>query len=277
MRTFNISAEELRRLYWDERKSARQIGEMFGFCQVTVLKKMWKFGIPRRTDSEALSGDLNPMFGVHRCGKDHPMYGRHQTEESKNKNRRWHLGKRLSEETKAKISKALKGRKFSAEHKRAVVEAITRWNKENPAVGERNPFYGKHHSLETRKLLSEQAKKRWRNPDYRNSIVRKIMKAWHVKPNKKEKFLINLINEHDLPFRYVGDGQFILGGRCPDFLNYNGKKQLIELFGDYFHRDDDPQERIDFFRQYGFETLVIWEHKLDNPSEVVVKIKAMME
>jgi len=275
MRPFDISAYELKRLYWDERKSARQIGEMFGFCQVTVLKKMWKFGIPRRTDSEALSGDLNPMFGVHRRGKDHPWYGRHHREESKNKNRRSHLGKQLSKETKAKISKALKGRKLSAEHKKAFAESFKRWVKENPLIGEHTPFYGKHHSPNTRKLLSEQAKKRWKNSDYRNIMVRKIMKAWRMKPNKKEKFLINLIDEHGLPFKYVGDGQFILGGKCPDFLNCNGKRQLIELFGDYFHRNDDPKERIDFFKQCGFQTLVIWEHELNDSSQVIAKIKSL--
>lgn len=43
-------------------------------------------------------------------GKLHPMYGKHHTEEAKNKNRLAHLGKKLSVETKRKISQSNKGK-----------------------------------------------------------------------------------------------------------------------------------------------------------------------
>ncbi len=76
------------------------------------------------------------------------------------------------------------------------------------------------------------------------------------------------MQELSLPYRYVGNGQFILGGKCPDFLNFNGQKKLIELFGDYWHKGENPQGRIDYFKQYGFDTLVIWEHELTEPSKL---------
>jgi len=87
-------------------------------------------------------------------------------------------------------------------------------------------------------------------------------------PNKKEILLNNLLQELSLPYRYVGNGQFILGGKCPDFLNVNGQKKLIELFGDYWHKGENPQVRIDYFKQYGFDTLVIWECELTEPSKL---------
>lgn len=40
-----------------------------------------------------MSGESHPMYGVHRCGESAPMYGKHHSEESKAKNRESHLGK----------------------------------------------------------------------------------------------------------------------------------------------------------------------------------------
>jgi hypothetical protein len=40
------------------------------------------------------------------------------------------------------------------------------------------------------------------------------------------------------------------------------------LFGDYWHRNDNPQNRIDIFKPYGYSTLVIWEHELNNVEEL---------
>lgn len=56
-------------------------------------------------------------------------------------------------------------------------------------------------------------------------------------------------------------------------MNINGKKQFIELYGDYWHKGQDPQERIDFFRQYGFNTLIIWESELGEPEKVLARLK----
>lgn len=68
----------------------------------------------------------------------------------------------------------------------------------------------------------------------------------------------------------------MLGNLTPDFMNVNGEKQLIELYGDYWHRDDDPQERINIFRGFGFSTLVIWERELRDEPAVVERLKAFI-
>lgn len=73
------------------------------------------------------SGDKNPMFGVKRTGEDNPMYGTH-----------------LSEETKKKISNALSGennpnygKKFSDDTKLKMRNA-----KIGKYDGDKNPMYG---------------------------------------------------------------------------------------------------------------------------------------
>ncbi len=99
------------------------------------------------------------------------------------------------------------------------------------------------------------------------------MNACYKEPNELEQRLISILNRV-LPdeYRYAGDGSFILGGKCPDFVDKQGKKKLIELYGSHWHQDDDPQNRIAFFKQFGFDTLVIWEHELRNEDSLGKRI-----
>ena len=46
----------------------------------------------KQKQSERMSGENNPMFGVHGYGQDHPMFGKHMTEESKRKSSESHKG-----------------------------------------------------------------------------------------------------------------------------------------------------------------------------------------
>lgn len=115
---------------------------------------------------------------------------------------------------------------------------------------------------------SERMKRQWQDPAFRDKRIAAVMKGSHKKPNRAELYLDVLLQELLLgEYKYVGDGQFILGGKCPDWMNVNGQKKLIELFGDYWHQGENPQERIDHYKQYGFDTLVIWEHELKELSK----------
>ncbi|HDZ15647.1 hypothetical protein LCGC14_0570260 [marine sediment metagenome] len=86
-----------------------------------------------------------------------------------------------------------------------------------------------------------------------------------LKPNKLELKFEDFLNElFPNEYKYVGDFDTFIGGKCPDFMNVNGQKKLIEVYGDYWHRNDDPQDRIDHFKKYGFDCLVIWESEYQN-------------
>jgi len=93
------------------------------------------------------------------------------------------------------------------------------------------------------------------------------------KPNKPEQKLMDLINKNNLPFKYTGDGSFWINHRNPDFVNCDGKKQIIELFGDYFHSIWDIADRTYHYGKYGFRTLVIWGSELKEPDKVLKKVK----
>jgi len=93
------------------------------------------------------------------------------------------------------------------------------------------------------------------------------------KPNKSELKLKKIIEQHKLPYRYTGDGSVWIGGKNPDFFNVNGQKQLIELFGEPWHPVSDVTEKINHYKKYGFECLIIWHNELKNEEELVKKLK----
>ena len=123
---------------------------------------------------------------------------------------------------------------------------------------------------------------KWQEPEYREQMLAKLKvtreraredeefcarwfrainwSARHVRgegPNKLERDLAELVRRFG--FEFIGDGRKFIAGKNPDFWNGNGK--VIELYGDYWHRGQDPQERIDLFKAHGFETLVVWERE----------------
>ena len=57
-----------------------------------------------------------------------------------------------------------------------------------------------------------------------------------------------------------------------DFKN----KSIIELYGDYWHNRPESlkrdKNRIKIFKSYGYRTLIIWEHELQNEPSLKSKI-----
>ena len=164
----------------------------------------------------------------------------------------------------------LKGRPKSVEWKRKA--SLSKLGNRNPM---KNPEYARKMARTKAGKPNPKMKEFWRlNKDAQ--ITRMMVGAAKRRPNKLEQKLIGLIQENNLPFKYVGNWQFVLGGKCPDFLNINGRKQLIELFGNYWHTlkaRETVEQRIDHFRQFGFDTLIIWQDELANESEVASRIR----
>jgi hypothetical protein len=110
----------------------------------------------------------------------------------------------------------------------------------------------------------------FQNPEW----VRNLYKSRNAKPNKAEQKLMGILNENfSNEWEYVGDGKMVLGGKIPDFVNVNGKKQIIELFGRYWHRGENPQDRIDLFKQFGFYTLIIMDNELKDEKFVIERVR----
>lgn len=96
------------------------------------------------------------------------------------------------------------------------------------------------------------------------------------RPNNSEKTFLKLCEDNQFPFKYVGNGEVWLGNRNPDFINTDGKKQVIELLGTYWHPLFDGASRREHYKQYGFDCLVIWEDELGNIEAIAKKVKTFM-
>lgn len=188
----------------------------------------------------------------------------------------------ISDEQRVAISQKLTGRKRTDEERRNISKGVEkRWIEgkwanrrllgapsEEKRLRIAQSLKGHEVTPETRQKLSASSRANWQNPDYR----KKALEARQMSPNKLEQSLIPTMES--LGFRYTGNGSFWVhdptGSHNPDFKQ-TGKRRVVEIWGNYWHRDQDPQEAIQWYATHGFQCLVIWESDLtDQPIEELV-------
>lgn len=125
------------------------------------------------------------------------------------------------------------------------------------------------------KQFSDTVKRLWKKGYYAPILIA----AWNVKPNKQEMLLGQIIDEV-CPDMFEYNGDYRLGvslNKCiPDFVNTNGKKQVIEFFGSYWHKQSGrgEQEKIAKYREVGWNCLVVWDSELKDTGALKAKIRA---
>lgn len=249
--------------YWKDELIYKQIADIIGCHQDDVCRAFKRLLIPARTKSEIAKGrevsektrqkarerrgEKHPMWG--RRGDKCPMYGKHLSEDAKKKISE--ANSNPSEETREKIRKARRGTKHSEKSKQKMSEKQR---------GEKNGFYGKHHTEETKRKLREMRKHL--NLPKHNTVPELIFQE--------------ICKKNNLPFQYVGNGQLWIGKRGgrklnPDFCELNGKKVVIEIFGDYWHspllnKNIKKYMTLDYrkahYRKYGWKSGFVWESDL---------------
>ena len=90
------------------------------------------------------------------------------------------------------------------------------------------------------------------------------MPKHHTKP---ELIFERICKKYNLPFKYTGDGSFWIHNINPDFIECNGKKVAIEIFGDWWHspllnwrlteRSTLPYRKKSL-KKYSWELIVLW-------------------
>lgn len=193
-------------------------------------------------------------------GKGNPMFGK----------KAWNKGKKLTKEQIKNFSKSHLGQVSWNKNTKGIMVA---WNKgltketdirvkiyaEKVTIalsGRKNP----EHILRMKEI--------WQDPKF----VKKQMKSRNVMPNKTEIYLQSIITSITNNFAFVGDGKEIIGGKCPDFIDKVNNK-IIELYGDYWHKGQDPNDRINYFKNFGYDTLVIWESELKDIDNLKNKLE----
>ena len=132
-------------------------------------------------------------------------------------------------------------------------------------------------SKKTKVKIRQKALKNWQNSNYKEKQVKLMFKGMKLTPNKPETLLTKLLNKI-LPdeYKYVGNRKVIIDRFNPDFINCNGQKKIIELFGDYWHNLSSykkrDKRRLIAYNKLGYFTLIIWEHELKDLEKVISKV-----
>lgn len=204
-----------------------------------------------------------------------------------------------NKERAKKISISKTGIPKTEEEKRKISKSVSNYRKENPFTEEeklsrRNVLKGKEPWNKGKELTKEDKlhksiaqkiaqpkyaniqKERWNNlsNEEKQKRISKSLSVSSQRPNIPEMKVMALLNfVAPGEYKYTGNGEIVIGNMCPDFTNINGQKKVIEEFGDYWHRGEDPQNIIDAYLTYGFKCLVIWERELRDPENVIEKIR----
>jgi len=127
-------------------------------------------------------------------------------------------------------------------------------------------------SPEFREKSSIRFNKLWQDEKF----IEKVQKSWSISPNKLEIEMTEFL-EDNFPneWKFTGNGDVWLGRKNPDFININGKKKIIELDGEFWHKDEKKKlDRIEYFKDYGYETLIITDKEfINNKKECQERIK----
>jgi very-short-patch-repair endonuclease len=78
----------------------------------------------------------------------------------------------------------------------------------------------------------------------------------------------NILKKNNLPYKFVGNGEVVIGKKCPDFVNVDGEKIAIEVYWtkhkDIFRGGTENWKinRQNIFNEYGWKVLFFDETQI---------------
>ena len=213
----------------------------------------------------------------------HQRKGVKHTEMAKEKIREKRKDQIFTKETKHKMSEAHKGEKHWNYGGRHSEETRKKMRDNHADVSlKNNPWYGKHPSEETRKKMSEARKGKHLSKKTKEKlrIISRKKRKHQVFPNhhtKPELIFEEICKKYDLHFKYTGDGSLWIGKEealNPDFIQADGQKIIVEIFGDWWHspllnqklpKTANLNYRKKFYKKLGWKSYFIWETDLLRP------------
>lgn len=100
----------------------------------------------------------------------------------------------------------------------------------------------------------------------KEKIIKHTLARLFQRPTSYERRVVSLIKKYQLPYRYVGDGKVIIGGKNPDFINTNHQKIFIEVYAKqhlgYLKPLNYEDSRGGFFDKYEYKTVFLSDDDL---------------
>ena len=88
-------------------------------------------------------------------------------------------------------------------------------------------------------------------------------------PSSLEEKFQSIIDKHNLPYKFVGNGSFTIGSYNPDFINTNSEKIAVEVYARYYKLRNHisikkwKEERNKVFREYGWQIIYFDETQVN--------------
>lgn len=283
--------EQIVDLYCSQQLASRLVAQILDIGKTSVQRILKQSGYTLRGPSEATQlaykegRAIPPTYSKNDAHKAklsiaqlkylsqhlHPCMGKHHTEETRRKISISKLGKHPSLEARQKMSKIGKAKFADPRNCPMYGKHLSEDSKKRMSKA----HLGKTFSRETKQRMSNARKLLWQSPEYRAKIVPACLKS--RRPTDLEQRLINIIIKYGLPYKYTGDGSFIIGRLNPDFVNVNGEKIAIEVFGGHWHQNKKGPLRTEegrraILKEYGWKLIVIWGDELKQiPEAEIVK------
>lgn len=218
----------------------------------------------------------------------------HRSQEVRDKIRKARLGTILSEETKEKICQIVRknyGEGIKMGFQKGHLDFLTKESRKKIGLASSlrpSGFKGKHHSERAKEIdrikhlgikhknpMSEKGRNNirkvmrelWQDPEFRKKMIKSFEVSNNHRPTNPEKIFDELTPEY---VRYVGNGKWWRNHHNPDF-KITGQNKVIEIYGDYWHRNDDPKDRIKEYKEVGLDCLVFWEHEVYNDTQKILE------
>ena len=108
------------------------------------------------------------------------------------------------------------------------------------------------------------------NPIFRMRAIERGLAGSQVRPTNLERKFLDIIEKHNLPYKYCGNGEVIIGYKNPDFVNVNGEKICVETADksqkEYHTKgswQDWERKRKGHFTKWGWKCVVVWSDELE--------------
>lgn len=178
----------------------------------------------------------------------------------------WNKGIPRTQEIKEMLSRVHKGKTISQEVRLKTSKTMTRVAKE------RN--FARHFPPLTTEAREQRARDLAKIAKERN-FVKHFSVGRTVSPNKAEQQFQSLCEKHKLPFKFTGNHSFWIGNINPDFIEVNGHKIAVDIFGDYWHTPlflgqaikpyGTESGRKTIAKEYGWSLVIIWQSEFTLP------------